>query len=237
MILEAGDCAALDEVDDRPASIRIDDVLKRAKGIYKHSFRSLLGAGVLLIALVALVNAAVAAGLQLVGAGYVIRFCLGQVLLVWLMLGTMDFMVKTARGSRRGWATLLGGMPHYGSGLAIWAACFAPLALAALAAGALGISPMLVAAALATSWLAVSFLIWIPALLALVDDQLTALAALARAASYARRNLVPLVGLAAISTGILAVSCLPLGLGLPLGVPFVLLVGTVAYLRDRANQE
>jgi LSD1 subclass zinc finger protein len=237
MILDVEDCETLEEPDVRHSSLRADDILKRAWGIYKNNFSAFLAAGLLIVALVGFAHFAVVAFMQLIGAPLLVQLCVAQALFVWLAAGTMDYMLKAARGRRPSVARLFGGMPRFGTALVTWILCFVPLAIAAAGAAALGASPLVSAIGFEWLSLAVGFLIWLPALLALVDHEPSPIDALAEAIHYARRNFLPLAGLCGLSLVILVAGSVPAGLGLPLAIPFVLLVATVAYLRERAGHE
>ena len=163
----------------------------------------------------------------------IVQFFLPQIVLIWLMLGAISSRSKP-RGHRPGLAVLFGGMPLAGSAVAVWIACFVPPLLVASLAGLAGLPREFVGGAIVLVWPVIGLMIWVPALLVLVD----------RVASPPRpccaccviRNAISrsLLGLFAISLFVLAAGALPLGLGLPLAVPFVLLLSTVAYLKDRS---
>jgi hypothetical protein len=225
--------------DDRPhtsARLEIGDVMRRAWGIYKTNFRMLVVAGVVLCVVAGAASFALVWGLRRVGAPGAIQSFVPQAVLLWLMLGAMEFTIKTARGRAR-LADLFGGMPLFVPGLTVWAICFLPLLLAALVCSLAGVPAMIVAAVFSLLWMFVSFMIHLPSLLVLVDREPKPIEALFKAVRYARRNCAALTGVFVISICVLAASCIPLGLGLPVGIPFVLLVSSVAYLRDRSARE
>jgi len=221
--------------DHQPRPIRIRDILQRTWGIYKTNFKSLALAGIVAPLILAATSAAISFFFRMAPA--LVQFCLPQVVLIWLMLGAMAFTIKTARGHRPGLAVLFSGMPLAGSAIAVWIMCFVPPLLAAGIAGTAGLPAGYVAAAILVSWPIIGLMIWVPALLVLVDRVASPTEALSCVLRYTKRNFAPLVGLFVISLLVLAAGALPLGLGLPFAVPFVLLLSTVAYLKDRARRD
>lgn len=218
-----------------PPQIQIQDILQRTWGIYKTNFRSLFAAGIVAPLIVAAASAAI--GFLFRMAPALVQFCLPQIVLIWLMLGAMTFTIKTARGHRPGLAVLFSGMPLAGSAVAIWIMCFVPPLLAAGIAGTAGLPPGFVGGAILISWPVIGLMIWVPALLVLVDRVASPTEALLCVLRYTKRNFAPLVGLFVLSLLVLAAGALPLGLGLPFAVPFVLLLSTVAYLKDRSRRD
>jgi hypothetical protein len=214
------------------ARIRIDDVLARTWGIYTTNLRALIGVGTLLCLVAGGITFAVLFFLHALPG--VVQLLVIQAVHVWLVLGITGLTIRIARGRHPGIAILLDGIPLYLAGLASWTVCFVPLALAAILCRQLGISPIAVAAGLSLAWTLIGFMIWIPSLIMLVDQEPSPFGALRMALGYAKRNAAQMAGLLAISLGVLVASIIPAGLGLPFGIPFVLLLCTVAYLRDRA---
>jgi hypothetical protein len=219
----------------RPQPIEIQDIVRRAWGIYKTNFKSLALAGIVTPLIVAATSVAI--GFLFRMAPGIVRFFLPQIVLIWLMLGAMTFTIKTARGHRPGLAVLFSGMPLAGSAVSVWIVCFVPPLLAAGLAGLAGLPPEFVGGAILLVWPVIGLMIWVPALLVLVDRVASPTEALLNVLRFTRRNFAPLLGLFAISLFVLAAGALPLGLGLPFAVPFVLLLSTVAYLRDRSRRE
>jgi len=219
----------------QPQPIQIQDILHRTWGIYKTNFKSLALAGIVAPLIVAAASAAISFLFRM--APPLVLFCLPQIVLIWLMAGAMTFAIKTARGHRPGLAVLFSGMPLAGSAVAIWMMCFVPPLLIAGIAGIAELPSGYVGGAILLSWPVISLMIWVPALLVLVDRVASPTEALACVLRYTKRNFVALVGLFVISLTVLAAGALPLGLGLPFAVPFVLLLSTVAYLKDRSRRD
>ena len=222
-------------VSHRPQPIQVQDILQRTWGIYKTNFKSLALAGIVTPLIVAATSAAI--GFLFRMAPGLVQFFLPQIVLIWLMLGAMTFTIKTARGHRPGLAVLFGGMPLAGSAVAVWIVCFVPPLLAAGLAGLAGLPPEFVGGAILLAWPVIGLMIWVPALLVLVDRVASPTEALLCVLRYTKRNFAPLLGLFVISLFVLAAGALPLGLGLPFAVPFVLLLSTVAYLKDRSRRD
>lgn len=219
----------------QPQPIQIQDILHRTWGIYKTNFKSLALAGIVTPLIVAAAAAAISFLFRMAPA--LVQFSLPQIVLIWLMAGAMTFSIKTARGHRPGLAVLFSGMPLAGSAVAIWMMCFVPPLLIAGIAGTAGLPPGYVGGAILLSWPVIGLMIWVPALLVLVDRVASPTEALACVLRYTKRNFVPLLGLFVISLFVLAAGALPLGLGLPFAVPYVLLLSTVAYLKDRSRRD
>jgi hypothetical protein len=219
----------------QPQPIQIQDILHRTWGIYKTNFKSLALAGIVTPLIVAAASAAISFLFRMAPA--LVQFCLPQIVLIWLMAGSMTFAIKTARGHRPGLAVLFSGMPLAGSAVAIWMMCFVPPLLIAGIAGMAGLPAGFVAGAVLLAWPIIGLMIWVPALLVLVDRVASPTEAMACVLRYTKRNFFPLVGLFVISLFVLGAGALPLGLGLPLAVPFVLLLSTVAYLKDRSRRD
>jgi hypothetical protein len=222
-------------VGPRPQAIQIQDILQRTWGIYKTNFKSLALAGLVAPVIVSATSAAT--GFLFRMAPGLVQFCLPQIVLIWLMLGMMTFMIKTARGHRPGLAVLFGGMPLAGSAIAVWIMCFVPPLVAAGLAGLAGLPVGFVAGTILLAWPVIGLMIWVPALLVLVDRVASPTETLLCVLRYTKRNFAPLLGLLAISLLALVAGALPLGLGLPFAVPFVLLLSTVAYLKDRSRRD
>lgn len=227
---------------DRPAAapnsggkqrLQLGDVLSRARGIFKSHWANFALVGLVYLLISGVATGALVSGLRLVRAPQVIQFLVPQALLVWLMVGMVVITVRVARGRKADLKTLFGGMPQFPAALAIWTLCFAPLAAIALGLTAASVAAPIVALATLALWSIIYYLVWIPSLVALVDHEPRPLAAWKQAIAYAAANLPVLVGLFAVSMFVLLVGCLPAGLLLPLAMPFVLLVSTVAYLRSR----
>jgi hypothetical protein len=219
----------------RPQPIQIQDILQRTWGIYKTNFKSLAMAGVVVPLIVAAASAATSFLFRMAPA--IVQFCLPQIVLIWLMLGAMAFTIKTARGHRPSLAVLFSGMPLAGSAVAIWIMCFVPPLLAASLAAVAGLPPGFVGGAILFSWPVIGLMIWVPALLVLVDRVASPTEALSCVLRYTKRNIAPLLCLFVLSLLVLVAGALPLGLGLPFAVPFVLLLSTVAYLKDRSRRD
>jgi hypothetical protein len=213
-------------------AVEVGDVLRRAWGIYKANFGSLFVASIVLFLLGGVGVSAIAVALQTMRAPRLLLMLVPQALMIWLMLGTMSFVMKTARGRRAGIGELFGQMPLFGAGLAIWAVCFGPPLLVAGLSILAGASAPMVEFLLALYCWPASWMFWTPALLGLVDGHVPPQRVPVDTLRYVGRNWLPLAGLAAVAVCVLVASCIPLGLGLPLAVPFVLLISTVAYLRD-----
>jgi hypothetical protein len=222
-------------VSHRPQPIQVQDILQRTWGIYKTNIKSLAMAGIVTPLIVAATSAAI--GFLFRMAPGIVQFFLPQIVLIWLMLGAMTFTIKTARGHRPGLAVLFGGMPLAGSAVAVWIVCFVPPLLAAGLAGLAGLPAEFVGGAILLAWPVIGLMIWVPALLVLVDRVASPTEALLSVLRYTKRNVAPLLGLFVISLFVLAAGALPLGLGLPFAVPFVLLLSTVAYLKDRSRRD
>jgi hypothetical protein len=218
--------------EEQRTAIAVGDVLRRAWGIYKANFGSLFVASIVLFLLGGVGMSAIAVALQTMRAPRVLMMLVPQALMIWLMLGTMAFVMKTARGRRAGIGELFGQMPLFGAGLAIWAVCFGPALLVAGLSILAGAPAAMVEFLLALYCLPASWMFWTPALLGLVDGHVPPQRVPVDTLRYVGRNWLPLLGLFAVAEFVLVVSCIPLGLGLPLAVPFVLLISTVAYLRD-----
>jgi hypothetical protein len=219
------------------AVLEVRDVLGRAWGIYKNNFAALAVAGVTIVLVAGASNLAITFGLNVMRAPSMLMALLPQVLLIWLMLGTMSFLFKIARGRRASVADLFGEMPLFGHGIMMWVLCFVPAWLAAGLAMLVGVPLWIVAMALTVYSFLASWMFWTPALLGLVDRHALPLQVPIDTLRYVRRNWLQLIALLAVALGVIIAGCLPLGLGLPLAIPFALLVATVAYLRDgRARQ-
>ena len=222
-------------VAHQPPQLQIQDILQRTWGIYKTNFWSLVAAGVVAPLIVAAASAAI--GFLFRMAPALVQFSLPQIVLIWLMLGAMTFTIKAARGHRPGLAVLFSGMPLTGSAVAVWIMCFVPPLLAAVLAGFAGLPPEFIGGAILIAWPIIGLMIWVPALLVLVDRVASPTEALSCGLRYTRRNFAPLIGLFVISLLVLGAGSMPLGLGLPFAVPFVLLLSTVAYLKDRSRRD
>jgi hypothetical protein len=218
-----------------PQGLRLGDVLSRARGIFKSHLTAFALTGFAYLLVGGLASAALASGLRLVRAPLILQFLGPQAILVWLTVGMIRVTVRAARGRDASLKTLLSGMPWFPAALAVWMLCFAPLAAISLGLDTAGATPRVVAAVTAGLWLAVYFCQWIPSLVALVDHEPRPIAAWFRAAQFTARHLPLTIGMFFVSCIVLLAGMLPAGLLLPLAVPYVLLMITVAYLRSRAT--
>lgn len=210
------------------------DLLARTWAIFTTNWRLLVGLGLLECFGAGLVTFAVVFFLHALSP--LTQALIIQAVLVWLMIGAVGLTLRIARGRRPSLATLLDGIPFYLSGLTTWAICFVPLALVALLCSRWDVLPIVTANVFLWVGTIVGFMIWIPSLLVLVDQEVNPIKALQLALEYTARNAAQSLGLTAISLGILVAAAIPAGLGLPVALPFVLVSCSVAYLRDRATR-
>lgn len=224
--------------DGGPAAPRLQlgDVLARSRGIFRSNLGLLLLAGFVFLVLNTALNAGSMIALAQIGAPPVVQFLAAQALTVWLLLGLVATCVHAARGRPMGPGTLFKGFPLLLPALAIWAICFAPLVLAAVAMSVAAMAPPAMFALLGGLWLLVFGTLWIPSLVALVDHPPRPLAAMRSALAYTADQLPIVLSLLVISLLTLVAATIPAGLGLPLAVPFVLLLNTVSYLRGRPSR-
>ena len=140
--------------------------------------------------------------------------------------------MKTARGRQPGIGELFKQLPMYGPALAIWALFFCPMWAVHGICLALdvGSGPASLLEFLGSTL--ISWFLWMPAQLALVDGQTAAAKIPMASLRYAGRNFAALSALYLIAGAVILVSLLPVLLGFPLALPFVAVLATVAYLRD-----
>lgn len=226
--------------DDEPAqkkpaaapSMEVKDVVKRAWGIFRANLGAMIGAAIVFFIVGATIVLATAGVLQSMQAPVFVAGLLIQALTIWLTMGALSFVMKTARGRRPGIGELFKQLPLYGPALAIWALYFCPMWAVQGICFALNVSsgPASLIAFLGSTL--ISWFLWLPAQLALIDGQTTAANVPMASLRYACRNFKALSALYLIAGAVIVVSLLPVLLGFPLALPFVAVMATVAYLLD-----
>ncbi|HTM56300.1 MAG TPA: hypothetical protein VL175_19880 [Pirellulales bacterium] len=213
------------------ANIDVKDVLKRAWGIYRANLGAMIGAAIVFFIVGAAIALATAGILQSMHAPIFVAGLMIQALTIWLTMGALSFAMKTARGRQPGIGELFKQLPLYGPALAVWALFFSPMWAVQGICFALDISSGPASLLQFLGSTLISWFLWLPAQLAIVDGQIAAKVPL-HSLRYAGRNFTALSALYLIAGAVIMVSLLPVLLGFPLALPFVAVLATVAYLRD-----
>lgn len=147
-----------------------------------------------------------------------------------ITLGGMSVIATVARNRRATFEdAVVGGSPMMAA-LIVWMICFLPHSLLTVLCVEQQVSPVWTVTLCGWTMFLVSYLVWFPSLL-FISDNCGPFEAIVGSLRFWVQNVFALSVLAIGSVALLIVSLLPLGLGLPLAMPFVLLVFAVAYAR------
>jgi hypothetical protein len=225
----------------RPAAIGVDAVVARTWEIYKANVSLLFAACIVIQILLVPVSLAVAFGLQRLGVlpidkvtsdGNLLQTAatyVPPIISIWFFLGGFMMLVNLARGRDADMGDLFSGGGLFFSALVVWLIYYVPHYLLSVACGRLGLAPTEYVVVVMSAGVVISYLLWVPTLLVLVDRTSDPLEAISYALEYVARHFFTLLGLFVVSLCVFAVSLLSCGVGLIFGVPFILLMLTVAY--------
>jgi hypothetical protein len=225
----------------RRRQVEVGEILSRTWQIFKSNVGSLVGlvllmlffmgttGGVITVTLKALgivdlTDAKSVDGWQSLAARHLI-----QGLALFFILGGFNYLVNLARGRDASLGDLYSAGGIYPSGLIVWVALFPLMLLMGLALAQLELSAEQTSIIAGLSSMAFSYFVWLPFLVALADRQSNPIDALQHSTTFLVQHFLTLLVLSVVSLCILIVSLLACGIGLLVGMPFVLLLLTVAY--------
>jgi hypothetical protein len=225
----------------RRRAVGVDAIVARAWEIYKANFGLVVMSCIAAQLLMGLINAGVAVGLQQMGIlrmdqipsdGDLVQTAatyITPIISIWFVLGIFTLQLNLARGRDAAVGDVFSGSGLFLSGLAVWLLYFVPHFLFSLICGRLGLTPPEYVAVVAPLGILITYLLWLPAMLVLIDRTSQPLDAVVYGLSYVGQNIFTLLGLFIVSLCVFAVSLLACGVGLIFGIPFILLLLAVAY--------
>jgi hypothetical protein len=222
----------------RPAGV--DDVVARAWQIYQANLGSLVGATLVIAFLLGTTSAVVTVALRqsgiidlsdpsTSGPWQMVARHLVQAATLFFVLGGFTYLVNLARGREASLGDVFAGGGILISGLIGWIVLLVPILILEFAMAQLGLSIWQEVAVTFLGVIVLDYFLWLPFVVALADRQSNPIDALAHAMLYLGRHFFTVLGLMVVSLCVFVVSALACGVGLLFGVPFILLLLTVAY--------